>query len=85
MPRNFFHRVETCFPIEREGLKNRIIRELDWYLRDNTQAWLLGRDGLYTLGGAAGEEPFSAQEALLKERAEIAPGCFRRKGLPQGP
>jgi len=82
MPRNFFRRVETCFPIEREGLKERIIRELGWYLRDNTQAWLLGQDGLYTLGGAAGEGPLSAQEALLKERAEIAPGGLRADSRP---
>jgi polyphosphate kinase len=71
MPRNFFHRVETCFPVEREKLKKRILRELEWYLKDNRQAWLLGPDGYYRLRGSEGEEPFSAQESLLREGAEV--------------
>ena len=39
---------------------------LDLYLRDNTQAWLLGADGRYTRREpATGELPHSAQQALL--------------------
>ncbi|VAW76020.1 Polyphosphate kinase, partial [hydrothermal vent metagenome] len=38
---------------------------------DNTQAWLLQSDGQYIQAmPAPGEEPFSAQQALLEKLAE---------------
>ncbi len=71
MERNMFHRVETCFPIETKTLRQRVMRDLDWYLRDNCQAWLLAADGSYTLATAAeGESVFSAQQALMEALAE---------------
>jgi len=46
MPRNFFRRIETCFPIEDPELKQRVVNEaLLYYLSDNTQAWVLHKDG----------------------------------------
>ena len=66
MERNFFRRVETCFPVENRRLRERLIDELEAYLADNTQAWLLGRDGRYRRAEpAAGEEPRSVQQELL--------------------
>lgn len=47
MNRNMFKRVEVCFPIENKKLAGRILRNLDWYLNDNSQAWLLQADGSY--------------------------------------
>ena len=47
MGRNFFNRVETCFPVEDEALRDRICNELGIYLADNSQAWLLQSDGTY--------------------------------------
>jgi len=45
-----------------------VIHELDYYLRDNTQAWILQPDGSYKRASPAeGEEPLSAQQALLAE------------------
>ncbi|KPV41170.1 polyphosphate kinase [Thiohalorhabdus denitrificans] len=71
MERNFFRRVEVAFPIRDSRLRARLLRELDAYLRDNTQAWLLGSDGAYHRAEPGeGEAPFSAQQALLEDLAE---------------
>ena len=47
MERNFFRRVEIAFPIQRDTHRERILRDLDLCLRDNTQAWELQSDGSY--------------------------------------
>ena len=47
MNRNMFSRVETCFPIENKKLHDRILRELDYYINDDSQSWILQRDGSY--------------------------------------
>ncbi len=47
MNRNMFKRVEICFPIENKKLLNRILHDLDIYLHDNDQAWILQSDGCY--------------------------------------
>jgi polyphosphate kinase len=38
MPRNFFRRVETCFPIQEQALKAQIEQMLDLYWQDNVKA-----------------------------------------------
>ena len=71
MERNFFRRVETCFPIENRRIRERLVRELESYLADNTQAWLLGPDGRYERAVPSdNEEPYGVQQALLAEAAE---------------
>jgi polyphosphate kinase len=73
MDRNFFRRVETCFPIEDRRLRQRIIQEsLQGYLTDNAQAWLLQADGTYRRVSAGNARRRSAQESLLKSLAERA-------------
>ncbi|MCF6211084.1 MAG: polyphosphate kinase 1 [Gammaproteobacteria bacterium] len=72
MERNLFHRVETCFPIEAKKLRDRVISDLELYLRDNTQAWLLQPDGTYVLTKPGKAEPVSAQQTLLESLAESA-------------
>ncbi|MGR8997426.1 MAG: polyphosphate kinase 1 [Gammaproteobacteria bacterium] len=68
MNRNMFRRVETCFPIENKRLYNRILHNLDLYLKDNTQAWLLQPDGCYLqLLHVTNEEPVQAQSVILNE------------------
>lgn len=47
MERNFFKRVEIAFPIETKEHRLRIINELEYYLRDNCQSWILREDGTY--------------------------------------
>jgi polyphosphate kinase len=70
MPRNFFRRVEACFPIEDERLRDRVIDEsLLRYLADNTQAWELQQDGSYKRLRPGNRKPRSAQTELLKDLA----------------
>ncbi|NIP16189.1 MAG: polyphosphate kinase 1 [Pseudomonadales bacterium] len=69
MNRNFFDRVETCFPIEDPILRDRIYRELGMYLGDNCQSWMLGPDGRYRQLAPGDAERRSAQEGLLEELA----------------
>jgi polyphosphate kinase len=64
MERNFFRRVEVAFPIQREAHRERILRDLETYLRDNCQSWQLGSDGVYTRV-AHGEPALHAQNDLL--------------------
>src|SRR5207237_614857 len=48
MDRNFFRRIELCFPVLDPALKRRVIREgLMPYLDDNCQAWVMGPEGRY--------------------------------------
>jgi polyphosphate kinase len=48
MDRNFFRRIEVCFPVLDKKLKKRVIDEgLKAYLADNHQAWIMDTDGHY--------------------------------------
>ena len=67
MERNFFRRVEVAFPIQRRSHRERILRDLEIYLSDNTHAWFLRPDGLYERRAPAGDESaVVAQEKLLE-------------------
>ena len=73
MKRNMFRRVESCFPVTSKKLAERIRSDLDLYLKDNTQAWLLQTDGIYVKAKPKDGEPaISAQLALLGQMAEMA-------------
>ncbi|MGQ0834552.1 MAG: polyphosphate kinase 1 [Gammaproteobacteria bacterium] len=74
MERNFFRRVEVAFPIKREAHRERILHDLDAYLRDDTQAWTLRRDGTYSRETPGGSPPVSAQNELLERYAAGAGG-----------
>ena len=65
MERNMFHRVETCFPILDRKLAARVRKDLETYLVDNCQSWLLDSDGGYTKRELGDTAPISAQETLL--------------------
>ncbi len=69
MDRNFFRRVEVCWPIKEEALRDRILNELQIYLNDNTHAWILRSNGSYTLAHAEGPSAVNAQNKLLNELA----------------
>ena len=71
MGRNFFRRVEACFPVEDSRLQARLLNEgLLPYLADNTQAWLMQSDGTYKRLKPGNQKPRSAQQFLLQELAE---------------
>ena len=66
MNRNMFRRVEICFPISDKKIAERILSDLENYLKDNSQAWLLQPDGKY-LRSTPGEWPvYQVQAELLK-------------------
>ena len=70
MDRNFFRRVELCFPVLDKKLKQRVIKEgLKPYLKDNRQAWDMRADGQYARKKTRGTLPRSAQMTLLGELA----------------
>jgi polyphosphate kinase len=66
MGRNFFGRIELCFPVLDRKVKERVIQEgLKPYLSDNSQAWEMDSDGNYQRRKSRGRIPRSAQEHLL--------------------
>ncbi len=69
MERNFFRRVEIAFPVRRPDLRARILRDLETYLWDNTQAWTLDREGRYHREQPGTEPAVSAQLELLETYA----------------
>lgn len=73
MKRNMFRRVESCFPIVHRKLVERIRGDLDLYLEDNNQAWLLQADGTYRrLTPPADQSPVRAQARLLEQLTGFA-------------
>lgn len=71
MDRNFFRRIEVCFPIEERRMKKKIWKEgLQNYLSDNTQAWQLQSDGSYRRLAPGNATPRSAQLSLLEDYAD---------------
>ncbi|MDJ0813989.1 MAG: polyphosphate kinase 1 [Woeseiaceae bacterium] len=70
MERNLLRRNESCFEIRQAQMKERIRHDLDLFLADNCDAWVLHGDGSYErLSPRAGEKRISAQETFLKELA----------------
>ncbi|MDR5867214.1 polyphosphate kinase 1 [Halomonas koreensis] len=65
MARNMFHRVETCFPLLDKKLAAQVRKDLETYLVDNCQSWLLRPDGTYVKQNPGEAAPISAQETLL--------------------
>ena len=66
MGRNFFRRIELCFPVLDPALKRRVVREgLQPYLDDNCQAWAMDADGGYARVKPRRGRRRSAQEELL--------------------
>ncbi len=65
MMRNMFHRVEICFPIKNKKIRDRIIEDINLYVNDNTEAWLLQPNGEYQKI-ITEEIKICAQEILLE-------------------
>ncbi|MET0533073.1 MAG: polyphosphate kinase 1 [Steroidobacter sp.] len=70
MERNFFRRIEVCFPIERKQHRDRIVEDLETYLADNEQAWVLKPDGSYERANAGDAPIVSAQQVLLQRYSD---------------
>jgi polyphosphate kinase len=66
MDRNFFRRIESCFPVTHPKLRKRVVNEgLKPYLRDNVQAWEMDAQGNYKRRHPRRAQAYIAQERLL--------------------
>jgi polyphosphate kinase len=71
MERNLFHRVEIAFPVLDPALHASLRKDLELYLEDRADAWMLQGDGTYRHAAPPedGTAPVSAQASLLKRYA----------------
>jgi polyphosphate kinase len=72
MERNFFRRVEVAFPVQQPQHHERIFKDLETYLADNTNSWELQPDGTYARV-TLGDQPPVDSQALLLERYAGSP------------
>jgi len=66
MVRNMFRRNESCFAIRQKALKEQIRHDLELFLADNCQAWVLNSDGSYHRLSPGNSRRISAQETFLE-------------------
>jgi len=66
MERNFFRRVEIAFPVRDAKLRGCLLEDLQVYLEDNVDAWLLRPDGSYERASNNEGVPLCAQTRLLE-------------------
>ena len=69
MERNMFRRNESCFEIRQKAMKEQIRHDLELFLADNCQAWVLNGDGSYVRQTHGKNERISAQETFLQHLA----------------
>ena len=73
MTRNLEKRIELMIPIEDGALKRRLIRILDAFFQDNTQASRILPDGTFQrIGRAKGQKAFRAQEHFHQQARKAA-------------
>jgi D-alanyl-D-alanine carboxypeptidase len=88
MPRNFFRRIETIFPIEDPALRRRLLEQiLAAQLSDNVKSSILNAEGNYTrISRPKGDAAHQSQEEFMalalgeakprrKQRAAPSHGC----------
>jgi polyphosphate kinase len=71
MERNLLRRVEVAFPVEEPALVARLQDDLNTYLADNCQSWVLQTDGSYRQNEPAEGEPRLASQWVLLERLTV--------------
>lgn len=72
MDRNFFRRIEICFPVLDEKLKKRVLDEgLKSYLKDNSQAWEMDGNGFYHRKTPGRGTETGAQTFLLQNLGQL--------------
>ena len=68
MDRNFFRRIEACFPLLDKKLKKRVLDEgLNIYLKDNCQAWEMDCNGYWHRKTTTRGAQICAQAELMQE------------------
>ncbi len=72
MERNLYNRVEACFPVRSEELKRRLLQDLELFLADNCQSWVLQPDNSYRRNQPMKDETaLSAQAQLLETFTKV--------------
>lgn len=74
MHRNMVRRNESCFEIRQKRMREQIRHDLELFLSDNCNAWLLNSDGSYEKLTPGDDEPISAQKRFLESLAAPANG-----------
>ncbi|MCY1262072.1 Polyphosphate kinase [compost metagenome] len=77
MERNLDMRVETCFPVEGKKLLTRVKKELEAYISDNTQSWVLQPDGRYLRNSPSGNQNSRNAQATLLDKLTNPPISVR--------
>ncbi len=73
MVRNMFRRNESCFEIRQKAMKEQIRHDLELFLADNCQAWVLHGDGSYERVARGSGKSVSAQDRFLHTLATLGP------------
>jgi len=73
MHRNLFRRNESCFEIRQKAMKKQIRQDLELFLSDNCEAWVLHGDGSYEQLSPGKEQRISAQDSFLNTLATVSP------------
>ena len=81
MTRNQDRRVEVGAPVRSPELKRFLEAYLNLLLSDNTRAWRLGSDGVYTRLSPGNAEPIDAQAWYLTHPIEFAKSVVPRESL----
>ncbi len=82
MTRNLEKRVELMIPIEEASLKRRLVRILDAYFQDNTQASRLLPDGTsQRIVRAKGQKAFRAQEHFYQQARKTAKALEHERAM----
>ena len=72
MPRNLYNRVELVTPVEDPSNRDHLTEDLDLAFADNTNAWELGSDGVWSRRTTNGDPPRSLQSELMERHARRA-------------
>jgi polyphosphate kinase len=72
MPRNLYNRVELIAPVEDAANREQLTEVLDRAFSDNTNAWELGSDGVWSRRAVDGGQPRDLQAELLRQHARRA-------------
>jgi polyphosphate kinase len=73
MDRNLFRRIEVAFPVSAPDLQSRVTDDLNLYLADDMQAWVLDSTGHYSRAASTGTDHVCAQTRLLSLYDERVP------------
>jgi polyphosphate kinase len=72
MPRNLYNRVELVVPVEEQANREQLTDALDRGFADNTNAWELGGDGVWSRRTTNGDPPRAMQAELMERHARRA-------------